>query len=72
MSFKLRAKYFEKQVLRPMMRTLKRILPFSRTKGIPPDLQLRLESLESRILELEQLVQEDIGLKLSAHDDRKG
>lgn len=65
LSFKQRAHYLEKQFLRPLLRSVGKILPGTGNRKPPADLQRRLELLEARISELEQVVQEDLGLRLS-------
>jgi len=66
MGLKQQLRYFEKQHLRPFFRRLGGLA--SRRGGaaeVPAHLQTRLESLETRVAELEQLIQEDLGLRLS-------
>ena len=66
MSLKHQLRYFEKQHLRPFLRRLRGVFPSLGTKApVPVDLLARLESLETRLAELEQLIQEDLGLKMS-------
>ena len=69
MGLKLTFRYFEKQHLRPFMRKLQGLVPSVGTGSkVPAHLQARLESLEARVAELEQLIQEDLGLRLSQAD----
>lgn len=66
MSLGHQLRYFEKQHLRPLFRHIRKMVPtIGGRPEIPAHLQARLESLESRLAELEQLVQEDLGLRLS-------
>ncbi len=65
MSFKQRVRYFEKQILRPFLSRFKsRAGKVEYSRGH----EMRLEALEARILELEQLIQEDLGLRLAKLD----
>jgi hypothetical protein len=65
MGIKQWLRYFEKQHLRPFFRRLGGVVSRGASKAdVPPHLQSRLEALETRLFELEQLVQEDLGLRL--------
>lgn len=69
MGLKLTFRYFEKQHLRPFMRRLQGLVPSGGAGSkVPAHLQTRLEALEARVAELEQLIQEDLGLRLSNAD----
>lgn len=66
MSLKQQVRYFEKQYLRPFIRRVKGMVPpLGGGAKVPAQLQSRLESLEARVAELEQLIQEEMGLRLS-------
>jgi hypothetical protein len=65
MSFKQRVRYFEKQILRPF---LSRFKSRSGKAQYSRSHDMRLEALEARINELEQLIQEDLGLRLAKLD----
>jgi hypothetical protein len=61
---KQQVRYLEKQHLRPFLRRVRSWM--TRRAGSGPDQHLaRLEALEARVAELEQVIQEDLGLRLS-------
>jgi len=64
MGLKQQLRYFEKQHLRPFFRRLGGLASLGGGSEVPAHLQARLESLEARVTELEQLIQEDLGLRL--------
>ncbi len=72
MGLKLTFRYFEKQHLRPFMRKLQGLVPsVGAGAKVPAHLQTRIESLEARVAELEQLIQEDLGLRLAQPDQTR-
>ena len=62
MSLKQHLRYLEKQYLRPLIRRIRGRIP---TPGFTTGDPARLEALEARMAELEHLIQEDLGLRLS-------
>jgi hypothetical protein len=66
MGLKQQLRYFEKQHLRPFFRRIGGATSKDGGRSpVPTHLQTRLESLEARVAELEQLIQEDLGLRLN-------
>lgn len=65
MGLKQRLRYLEKQHLRPFFRRVSTRFSALGGGSAPPHLQARLEALEARVAELEQVVQEDLGIRLS-------
>ena len=61
---KQQVRYLEKQHLRPFLRRVRGWM--TRRAGSGTDRHLaRLEALEARVAELEQIIQEDLGLRLA-------